>query len=74
MLAYSQSVDPRLTEKKLNGLGSRLTLPTGWRYEVRRLKRDLTLSTRGQTAVLQDELENTYQLIDSQSSSQGVTR
>jgi len=63
MQAYSQIKDPTLTEKKLNALGSRLALPEGWRYEVRRLRKDLTLRTVARTTVIQDELENTYQLI-----------
>ena len=63
MQAYSQIKDPTLTAKKLNGLGSRLALPAGWRYEVRRIRKDLTLRTVGRTTVIQDELENTYQLI-----------
>lgn len=64
MQAYSQIKDPTLTERRLNSLDQRLALPDGWRFEVRRLAQDLTLSTVGQTTVLQDELENTYQLID----------
>lgn len=63
MQAYSQIKDPKLTRKQLGGLGSRLQLPEGWKYRTRHLKRDLTLKTNGKTTVLQDELENTYQLV-----------
>lgn len=62
MQAYSQIKDPGLTRRDLNGLGSVLTLPEGWKYRTRDLKHDLTLRTFGKTTVLQDELENTYQL------------
>lgn len=64
MQAYSQIKDRTLTEGRLNALGPKLSLPEGWRYEVVRLRRDLTLRTVARTTVLQDELENTYQLID----------
>ena len=64
MQAYSQIKDPTLTESRLNSLKPKLSLPAGWRYEVVRLRRDLTLKTVARTTVLQDELENTYQLID----------
>ena len=61
MQAYSQIVDPTLKRSQLAGLGARLKLPEGWRYRVRRLKRDLVLTTGGKATVLQDELQNTYQ-------------
>jgi len=63
MQAYSQIKDPTMSEKRLASLGSRLSLPAGWRYEVRRIKKDLTLKTVARTTVIQDEFENTYQLI-----------
>ena len=63
MQAYSQIRDPKLTRKKLGALGSTLALPEGWKYRTRRIKHDLTLKTNGATTVLQDELENTYQLV-----------
>jgi hypothetical protein len=61
MQAYSQIVDPTLKRSQLAGLGSRLKLPKGWRYRVRRLKRDLVLATGGRATIIQDELQNTYQ-------------
>ena len=64
MQAFSQIKDPTLTERKLNRLDSKLSLPDGWRYKVRHLKKDLTLKTVARTTVLQDEFENTYQLIN----------
>ena len=63
MQAYSQIKDPTLRESRINGLGSRLDLPAGWSFKVTKLRKDLTLRTSGRTTVVQDELENTYQLI-----------
>ena len=63
MQAYSQIKDKKLTEKKLTGLRTKLKLPAGWRYRTIRIKRDLVLKTVGTTIVVQDELENTYQLV-----------
>jgi hypothetical protein len=62
MQSYAQIKDPTLTLAKLGALGRRLKLPTGWRYRSRRLTRDLVLSARGGATVLQDELQDTYQL------------
>jgi len=62
MQAYSQIVDKTLKLKDLAGLGSKLALPARWKFRTRKLKKDLTLNTVGATTVLQDELQNTYQL------------
>jgi hypothetical protein len=63
MQAYSQIRDPKLRIGQLRGLGRRLALPAGWRYRVRRLARPLALAaTGGRATILQDELQNTYQL------------
>lgn len=65
MQAYSLATDPDQTLASLRGLGSRLALPTGWRFTVRTLDHDLDLlSTDGVATVVQDELQNTYQRID----------
>jgi hypothetical protein len=61
MQSYSQIVDPGLTKRDLGKLGRRLDLPQGWRYRVRKLKRPLTLRSKGSTTILQDDLKNTYQ-------------
>lgn len=61
MQSYSRIVDPTLSEADLAGLGSRLTLPSGWRYEVKTLKSDLVMQTSGVAYVLQDDLKNSYQ-------------
>ena len=62
MQSYAQIKDPTLTLAKLGSLGRRLKLPSGWRYRTRRLTRDLVMVTRGRATVLQDELQDTYQL------------
>jgi hypothetical protein len=63
MQAYSQISDPHLRIGQLRGLGKRLSLPPGWRYRVRRLARPFALAASGGRAtILQDELQNTYQL------------
>ncbi|MDP4672291.1 MAG: hypothetical protein NWS55_01570 [Solirubrobacteraceae bacterium] len=63
MQAYSQIKDKTLKLKDLARLGPKLALPAGWKYRTRKLKKNLTLRTAGATTVLQDELENTYQLV-----------
>jgi hypothetical protein len=62
MQSYAQIKDPSLTLRRLRSLGRRLTLPPGWRYRTRKLRRPLVLRARGKATVLQDELQNTYQL------------
>jgi hypothetical protein len=62
MQSYAQIKDPKLTIGKLDSLGRRLALPPGWRYRTRALRRPLVLTARGKATVLQDELQNTYQL------------
>ncbi len=63
MQTYSQVVDKNLTLDDLPGLGSRLSLPEGWRYETRTLTEPLVVDTTGRKAhVLQDDLTNTYSL------------
>ena len=65
MQTYSQIVDKNLTLSDLAGLGSRLTLPAGWRYETRTLTEPLTVDTTGRPAhVLQDDLTNSYSLVE----------
>jgi hypothetical protein len=61
MQSYSQIKDPTETIADLPTLGARLTLPAGWTYTVRKLRRDLVLAAHGRATVVQDELLNTYQ-------------
>ena len=62
MQAYSQIVDRKQTIGRLPSLGRRLDLPAGWRYRVRRLRRALDVGANGKATIIQDELQNTYQL------------
>ena len=62
MQAYAQIKDPDLKLGDLPRLGRRLNLPDGWRYRTRKLRSDLVLKAHGSATVIQDELQNTYQL------------
>jgi haloalkane dehalogenase len=63
MQSYSQEIDKSLNERGLQSLATRLKLPKGWQYRVRKLDDDLVVRNSGtQAHVLQDELRNTYQL------------
>jgi hypothetical protein len=64
MQAYAQIVDKSLDYAGLSALGSRLKLPTGWRYTTLTPETDLVLGAKGTATVVQDELENTYQKLD----------
>jgi hypothetical protein len=66
MQTYSQIVDPNLTIDDLPNLAYRLKLPSGWQYRTRILTQDLTTETdpAGKAHVLQDELQNSYQLLE----------
>lgn len=61
MQSASRAVDPEQTIDKLDALGSRLSLPEGWQFRVDVLDQDLVLLSGGQTEVLQDDFQNTYQ-------------
>jgi hypothetical protein len=62
MQSYAQIKNPGLTLARLPALGPQLALPAGWRYRTRRLKADLRLTTAGRATVVQDVLDDTYQL------------
>ena len=63
MQTWSQVVDKSLTLEDLPGLGARLHLPAGWRYETRTLTEPLVVDTTERKAnVLQDDLTNSYSL------------
>ena len=65
MQSYSLAVDPALTEAQLPTLGARLQLPDGWHYRVRRLAEEWSLRVDGEAILVQDELENSYQRVES---------
>jgi hypothetical protein len=62
MQAYSQIKDRSLSIGMRRALGRRLELPAGWRYRSRVLRRPLAVGANGQATIVQDELQNTYQL------------
>jgi len=62
MQSYAQIKDPALTLAKLGSLGHRLKPPAGWRYRARKLTRELVLTASGTATIVQDELQDTYQL------------
>jgi hypothetical protein len=64
MQAYAQMRDKALSYADLPNLGTRLKLPDGWRYEVMTPKEDLVLGAKGEAVIVQDDLDDTYQLID----------
>jgi hypothetical protein len=63
MQAYAQIVDPAMTLDALPSLGTRLRLPPGWQFRVRTPASDMELRTAGDAEIVQDELQNTYQLM-----------
>jgi hypothetical protein len=64
MQAYAQMRDKTLSYANLPGLGARLKLPEGWRYEVMTPREDLVLGAKGEAVIVQDDLDDTYQLIE----------
>jgi hypothetical protein len=51
------------TEESLKDLGTHLNLPKGWSFRMRILDKDYYLTPINQTAIiLQDNLQNTYQM------------
>jgi hypothetical protein len=64
MQAYAQMIDKSLSYDDLPGLGARLKLPSGWRYESMVPASDLVLGAHGAAIIVQDDLDDTYQRID----------
>jgi hypothetical protein len=61
MQSWCTAIDPALTEPDLETLGTRLSLPEGWSFGVRRLDETVRVMTATEDAVvLQDELRNSY--------------
>ena len=65
MQSYAQIVNPDLNEAALKKLSNVLKLPSDWVYETKLLQENIILENQvvGETFVIQDELENTYQKI-----------
>jgi len=62
MQSYSEIVDPSLRMADLQNLGSRLKLPARWTFRTRVLSNALTVIATGEARIVQDDLQNTYQL------------
>ena len=63
MQAYTDLVDKTLTQAELPNLGKKLTLPPGWKFEVKTLEKDLTLIPPASDYLahaVSDELQNIY--------------
>ena len=64
MQSYSQEIDKNLNEEALLTLQDRLKLPSHWEYRARKLEKELVVRNAGGKAhVVQDDLRNSYQLI-----------
>jgi len=63
MQAASQEVDPNLKLSDLEDLNDRLVLAKGWKYKVELLSEPLVSESKGKTLIVQDDLRNTYQLL-----------
>ena len=63
MQAYTNTIDPTLTEKKLNKLGSNpaIAMPEGWKFKTRKLKNKLELRANGIAHIVRDGLGSVYQ-------------
>ena len=63
MQSYAHIIDDTLNEAALPSLGERLALPEGWSCRTRVLDEDyVVVDQDGIATVVQDELQNTYQL------------
>lgn len=63
MQSYAHIVDNTLNEAALPSLGEELQLPEGWTYRTRVVDEDyVVVDQDGIATVVQDELQNTYQL------------
>ena len=61
MKSFSLAEDKTQTYESLTRLGSRLKLPTGWKFRVAVLDNDLVLTPdNGVAWIMQDDLLNTY--------------
>ncbi|MBC5810622.1 MAG: hypothetical protein GIW95_07205 [Candidatus Eremiobacteraeota bacterium] len=65
MQSYCQEVDPALRAAQLPTLGSRLKLPAGWSYRTVTPAQDVNLDANGAATLVQDDLRNSYQKIES---------
>jgi haloalkane dehalogenase len=61
MQSYSLIVDKTLEESDLSNLGSKLSLPDGWKFTSRVLDAELLAPANGMAIVIKDDLGNSYQ-------------
>ena len=61
MQSYSLIVDNTLKESDLSNLGSKLSLPDGWKFTSRVLDAELLAPANGMAIVIKDDLANSYQ-------------
>ena len=67
MQSYSQQRDAGLSEADLPSLAARITPPPGWTYRTRTLDTMFRIEgTSIEATVLQDDLANTYSLVESE--------
>jgi hypothetical protein len=64
MQSFSRIEDEDLAYEELETLGERIVPPDGWTYVTRVLDEDLDVGADGIATVIQDELTNTYQLVE----------
>lgn len=64
MQSYSVQQDTTLTRAGLLDLGDVIKPPTGWSYSTKKLDEDFFICTNGGAHVIQDELANSYQLVE----------
>lgn len=74
MQSYSQIIDPNLQMSDLPTLADRLTLPDGWSYVTKKLRRPLTVGAEGRATILQDNLKNTYQKLPPKTRQKAVAK
>ena len=63
MQAYTRTIDPAMTEKKLNRIdrNPQMALPEGWTFKTRKVRRKLVLRSTGQARIVRDGLGSVYQ-------------
>lgn len=76
MQSYARFIDPNLTYESLQDVAymtSLLNLPTGWSYNVEQLVQQFDNTSEGNAILVQDDLGNSYMMVDPTLSSLPVT-
>jgi hypothetical protein len=77
MQSYARFVDPTLTYNELQDvayMNSVLDLPTGWSYSVEQLTQQFDNNSSGNAILVQDDLGNSYMMVDPSLSTLPVTK